>query len=446
MSFESSRYVKEFRQIPEHEKNVERKYPDKESVAYPTYEKAQEMLNDSLEELIVFSDREGESEEIAPLIFDKGNNQSGLTKQLQEVALTGEKDSEGKYYAPLLVRRGHHRAAEMPLPEALVDQRREQYGKANYYSIGLYNVLNVKGLGFLFPESYESRKENYYGKKGQPTVETKASDEEYPWGTQVLGMFDGRLFETLRKNTELIIRHGGRVENILAAYQIEACFFEGELKTIEELKEKGVIPKEAYEDHGEFVPLEVFRLQRSNIRVKDFSSADTEEKKKMLSEVFQSLNKEFKTLQKIEKQSNDEIEKVSINKQLSRMSGEYDQDNHETVGLYLENSAYWVGKNLGIIESLGRFITYYNSGNVTMAAGELVDLDSVDELNAKDHINVPAVVAKDRTLGENLDFQIPPAFLKDIRDALLTLKILAKSVEKTVSLDQSSTRKKMKEA
>lgn len=430
--------IREFRQIPEREKNTNQVYPNEASPARPTYEKLQDLLGgpESLEELLVFSAKVGGQAEAEHALEARGRKE--VSRRLGEITLKGAKDKAGKeLHAALVIRPKHHRAAEAPLPEPLVDERFEQYGQKKYTTVNVFLTLNIKGVGLLFPGGYESRKDEYRGREEEETVATQQSSKEYAWGYNVLGLVDSRMFNVLKDNTEALTRLGARVESIAAAYELKACFYRGELKTVGELKEMGVLPKDSKEK-GKFKPLEIFRLQRVNTRFKDFCEASEEERKLMLQEAFGALNEEAAVLRKMSEESQDPAVKEIVLKQLEHLGGDYSVESSESVRRYLADSAHWIGKNLGILESAGRYMLYFNSGNVTLGAGELVDLDSVDVLKAKENINVPKVEA-----GEGTVYDVPPVILKDIRDSLFAFNMFLKKFEGLAKLDIENLRQEL---
>lgn len=93
----------------------------------------------------------------------------------------------------------------------------------------IYFAISIKGVGYLYPEAYESKKDNYLGKPGDEITLHKS--KEYGWGYNVLGLFDKRNLTPLIENSRELANAGLRCETIAAAFDLKKVFLEEIRKT-----------------------------------------------------------------------------------------------------------------------------------------------------------------------------------------------------------------------
>jgi len=297
----------------------------------------------------------------------------------------------------LLVLEDHHRAAWTSLPKPVMDDTREIIRGRFVQNPEVYNYLNIKGLGYVFPETFESKKDNFKGNVHQPTVGFYETSE-FPWNYNVLGLADKRVLEPILKHTQIMQRLGGRVEKIVAAAQLKQIYFEGKLIPVDDLKKQGVIPSENF-DGKPFEPVQIFRLQRVPYRINDLYKADKIHKLAMLRESFEALNRE------------------------NRVKGDarqYSLNDMESVKSYIKDSVYWIGRNLGLMQGAAYTYGYFNSGNITLGLGELVDIDSMKPLKVDPDNKEVTVYVKNSP--DSYKYKCPPVMGKDIRDGIYSIR------------------------
>lgn len=323
----------------------------------------------------------------------------------------------------------HHRAVNYLPEKNLVEERRLADGSTKELN---YTTVNVKGGGMILPETYDDG-DMVYGVDNPEIIKHDSGD--YPWGYDLLGLMDGRVAQTLQENTDKFIEQGGRVESIAALFAIDAAKYQGKWRTIDELRKmtdeeghliwpktnfteinsvvkeaKSQADKKYLEDLaaegryiGEYQPVIAVRLQRNPYRIKDFDQeVDPAVRRKILVHALNVVSWE----QKLQ------------NKDFPQLSAESWQD----VLVYLKLMASWTAKNLAVLENMGKFMKFFNSGNVTMA-GELVDLDSVVDA-VKKNKDGSFKVKEDNVVGyagNHEEYDLSRFVYKDMRDAIMSL-------------------------
>lgn len=299
----------------------------------------------------------------------------------------------------------HHRAAWLP-----------NVGIADNQD-NIYFQTTIKGLGYLYPEGYQSKKDNFYGKSDSDITVQKSVED--PWGYKVLGLFDRRNIASLIENIQKLKKSGLRCEELAGALEIKKVLLDGEPTDITTLRnylideaKKQSFPQKYLDDLKGFEPALLIRVVRDNTRIQDFCLASIDEKKEILAEVLKRLNQENECLKKEKR---------------------YDSENPESIKIYLEDFFVQSGKNLAIMHNNGAMMTYFNSGNITLSLGEVVDLDSIIFLDK----GFSAHIAPDVETG------IPKGYKKDIRDQIYALgKMLIKAFDDLIKFD-SSLREKL---
>ncbi|OGF25282.1 hypothetical protein A2303_03125 [Candidatus Falkowbacteria bacterium RIFOXYB2_FULL_47_14] len=294
----------------------------------------------------------------------------------------------------------HHRAAWLPDTAIRDDQG------------NIYFETTIKGLGYLYPESYQSKKDNFYGQDNSDiTVQRSVED---PWGYKVLGLFDRRNVSSLIENIKKMKQAGLRCEELAGALDLKKVLLGGEpadaafLKNylIDEAKKQN-FPQKYLDDLKGFEPALLIRVLRDNTRIQDFCSAAIAEKREILTDVFKRLN---------------------LENEYAKKETRYDISDPESIKKYLEDFFAQSGKNLAIMQNNGAMMTYLNSGNITLSLGEVVDLDSIIFLNK----GFSAHITPDAASG------IPKGFKKDIRDQIYALgKMFANAFDGLIRVDGS---------
>ncbi len=267
-------------------------------------------------------------------------------------------------------------------------------GKRATSRVNYYFSLDMKGCGFVHPENFQSKKDGYFKGyfRGIDKEVITVDSEEYEWKYQVLGLFDSRVIESLIENCELINNHGGRAEEVIKVFYLEEIFYQGKKTSIIELQKRKVIPED-------FSPVMVLRASRTPHRIKDLWEAkEPGRQKEMMQDVFEILNKENELLGIDEK---------------------FCLETPESIKSYLLQFCYQIGRNLGVLQKLGKIMVYFNTGNITLALGEIVDLDSIADYDSEEDGAIPDDI-----------YGIPKSVLKDIRDSLFALNRLIKVFEK----------------
>jgi hypothetical protein len=294
----------------------------------------------------------------------------------------------------------HHRAAWFP-KVAMGDKEGN-----------VFFDTTIKGLGYLYPESYRSKKDDFHGESGSDITVQKSVED--PWGYKVLGLFDRRNLGPLLQNIEKLKKAGLRCEEVAAANELKKVLIAGQPKDIKELREyliseakKQNLSQKILDDIKGFEPVLLVRIMRENWRIADFCDATKGEKRKMLADVFKALN-----IEKTQEKENDF----------------YDIDNPESMKKYLEDFFTGSGKNLAIMQNNGAMMTYFNSGNITLSLGEVVDLDSIIFLDKgfSAHITPDA------------ETEVPKGYKKDIRDQIYALgKMFIEAFGDMVEIDKN---------
>ena len=155
-------------------------------------------------------------------------------------------------------------------------------------------------------------------------------------------------------------------------------------------------PRETIDDIENFTPVQIVRLVRENFRIKDFCKASEQERKKMLKDVFQTLN---------------------LENELTKKEKRYDANNPESVKQYLFDYFAQAAKNLAILHNKGKVLYFLNSGNITLSLAEVVDLDSLMTINEETK-EYSVMAENDPERG------VPGGYVKDTRDEIYALSIM----------------------
>lgn len=263
----------------------------------------------------------------------------------------------------------HHRSADLGINTAI----HEKDKKRNH----VYCQIDLKGSGFQFPESYESKK------SGVPRGLMAGTEEafiltgsmETPWGYEPMGLMDERSVDFTIDISDTLSAAGMRTEAVAAVFRLHKLILNGEEVTTKEFKRRNIdrIVEMAKNDEDKehrkeliemakdirdnFQPVLLIRLMRSVLRIRDLAE-EPEKIQSMLNEACRSLNNEARGLEQL---------------------GGYEAETQAGKERLLQKMAYEIGKNLGILQREGYVHMFLHMGNLTLA-GEIVDLDSVEHV------------------------------------------------------------------
>jgi len=283
----------------------------------------------------------------------------------------------------------------------------------------IFFVASVKGVGYLYPETYQSKKDNFYGKKGDKITIHKS--KEYGWGYNILGVFDKRNLAPLVENSRELTEAGVRCETIAVAYDLKEILDNGRIINLKDLRE--YLKKEAeniglskkqIEDLNSFESSQLVRLSREAVRIKDFCEAPYDQKREFLERTFKKLNLENELKGKLLR---------------------YDLQDSNSLKKYLEDFFQQAAENLAILHNHGKIMCYLNSGNITLSLAEVVDLDSIISLTGK-KLAISPLIANVPEKG------IPKGYIKDTRDEIYALGIMfLKGFRDFIEIGQSEREK-----
>ena len=346
---------------------------------------------------------------------DKGYNFSKITEKAgagavgviyenEDVALPFPLEDAGIFVDPggnekIKTHSNHHRAAW-----------REQ--EITDKSGNTYFVITTKGVGYLYPETYTSKKDDYRGHSSQKEISMHKS-KEYGWGYNVLGLFDRRNLAPLIENAREMEASGMRCEKIVGAMEMKKFIINGEVNDISQLRlyllaeaEEADLSEKVKADLTCFEPVQIVRLSREAMRIKDFCESGNAEKEIMLKKTLANLNRENESAGKAER---------------------YDFNDKESIKSYLKDFFAQAGKNLAILHNEGKIMCFLNSGNITLSLAEVVDLDSLIHLTG-DKLILSPLITPDMESG------LPKGYVKDARDEIYALKMLLKSFEEILTI------------
>lgn len=333
----------------------------------------------------------------------------------------------------------HHRSADLDITTA-VKEKITTAGKSVEH---VYNQIDIKGGGFVYPETHVSKKDNISlgSMRNSPEAVFLADSEETPWRYNVLGLVDERMAVQAAERANQLAAAGMRTEAVAGVYRLKEFHLNGKLTTVEdfkkqaalELKSAAVALKKAgntddYEVCVEkiadlkkqFDPVIVVRLMRSVLRWRDLRDAENStERQAMLAEACNSLN----------------IEAEALGKQ-----DHYEFNTREGKETWLKTMGYETGKGIGIMQANGFVHEFLHLGNMTLA-GEIVDLDSVQPMiiykkgRGVKSQHEPFFSVTDTgyayinpEIGEHRQpdpqFGLPKCLLKDFRDACFSFRLL----------------------
>lgn len=341
----------------------------------------------------------------------------------------------------------HHRSADLGVTTPIRERNREN---------AVYTQIDLKGIGFLYPESHESKKDDAPAGSfsGYPEA-VITHNKETSWGYDGLGLMDARLALRAASLAHDLSAAGMRTEAFAAVMKTKKVFIGGDEVDVDRLRAEAVARwkeelratddpfqkeelrakikdvREAYE------PAIAVRLVRSVLRLRDLKDADPMMAKAMMLDACQSLNVEMEALGSSER---------------------FDVSTEAGLQHWAEFVSGWFARNVGIMHGRGQIHQFLHMGNLTLA-GEVVDLDSVASgigkvryqglpevkaaWDAKKSSELPffrAVPQGGYYVGEQAGhhrgpddrFGLPKCIVKDLRDVAFSMRMFLKEVPERV--------------
>lgn len=318
---------------------------------------------------------------------------------------------ESDWWENAIIQTWHHRAHVSPVSNMI------KTGNQVYF------YRSIKWSGFSNPHEYLSKKDDNWTVASQteyktdnvPEIVMKNTSKEYDWKYEVMGCFDDRVFGKLKKRAEELNASWARVEMIAKSWILEEVVYKWEIIWISELKQRWIIPND------EKLKLRQFeRLTRSRFRIKDFCDLEWEEKLEAIKETFALLNKES--------------EELWLWTKYFGHTFKSNPNREKNIHTYLMDTSKNLGKNLAIFFSRWYTMWYMNSGNITLWAWEIVDLDSLralHEIYKSDNIEwwIP--------IKHHENTWLPMEMVKDIRDLTYALNMLIKALWFSLNMKHS---------
>ena len=336
----------------------------------------------------------------------------------------------------------HHRSVDVPMKEPVVHRKKDHSH--------VYCSFDVKGVGFLKPETHASKKDGIERGElaGYPSAYITSHSKETPWGYDALGLFDERMAMTTVKKSEELSALGMRVEAFVALYRLDRVYVDGEVTTLSALKreaaerfmqeradlkatiksmmqnrtrpllEEEILPirkqieqLEVWKDDmmRNFSPVIGIRLMKSVFRIRDLQDATPAQARIMLEEAVANLQTERRLLHQ---------EETVPEFTLSSVEGRE---------AYLTQLAKWFGEGLGILMKTGQSHLFLHMGNLSLA-GEIVDLDSVSKVLRTRQGKVSFGDGANVYTAMHEEYHLPNCLIKDMRDIVFSLKKLVQAL------------------
>lgn len=273
------------------------------------------------------------------------------------------------------------RIVEAPHWRAISKDKIRAEAKTNQ-GVEPYYTITTKGVGYL-----------------KPTLKGKSIDDYEDWNRTdeygfkgAYGLSEKRDYELNNQNlvekTKFLTEAGLRTELYWAVAKVDQLYYQGKLVSVQELKNRGIIPKpKTWQPH-----LGV-RLVKSDYRIAQANEASPERSREIFEKAFAVTNQE------------NQDKKLGLPK--------IKLGNPESEKTYFENFFVNMGSNLAILLNLGYVYYHLHTANVTMAA-EIVDTGPL---------------AHWKTFEDDEDILkkyagVRRGNLKDIRDTIYDLKVI----------------------
>lgn len=233
-----------------------------------------------------------------------------------------------------LVQAPHWRAISQ---EGGISSYRTSHGLEYFYTI------NTKGVGYLKPTLKGGKSLTEYvdwnrvDEYGYPTAYGLAERDDFFTS-------EGDLVEKSKKLTD----EGLRTELYYAIAEVQQVYYQGDLVSVKELKDRKIIPRQK-----SFQPHIGIRLLRTNARIAEVKYSDEKRSRELFQEAFDVFNRETE-----DKKLN--IPKIYLG-------------DPESERIYFKEFFKRMGENVAILQNMGYIGWHMHSANVTLAA-EIVDI------------------------------------------------------------------------
>lgn len=341
----------------------------------------------------------------------------------------------------------HHRSADLGISTVMHERIPARGTRPSAHNV--YVQIDIKGGGFVSPETHESKKHGLQMGElaGSPEAVLQTHSYETASGYDFLGLMDEGMAITTARRAHQLAADGMRTESVAGLYRIKSLRLHGQEVRVKDFlaqavrdlqvladQAKELGDEEEYEEFREkirdlkdreqgYKPVIEVRLMRSVIRLRDLKDADPVLRQEMLEEACRCLN--------IEQQTLGAGTKFEVKTRKGR---------HEWLGFVVES----IGKNLGILHRNGLAHLFMHMGNLTLA-GEVVDLDSVQSVvregrgQGGGQASEPFFSRKNEgyayvnpAVGQHrrpdARFGLPKCIVKDFRDACFSLRMFIKDV------------------
>lgn len=278
------------------------------------------------------------------------------------------------------------------------------------YLSGYYFNANIKGCGFTKP----SVKEGHHLSQYETWTPTEARFGNNFVHFHTLGIAPGQEFllsglpvdfkdNSIVTFSKYLAESGIRTELYWSVVRLKKIPYQGEIYSVEQLKQIGVLP-----DYDDFEPHIGVRLFRTNTRIAE--ALDSEERR---ASIFHEALNVYGLERNMEQGLVNEYGAL-INDNPEESKNLFDPLNKEDQKEFFMNFCYRLGKNLGLLISDGFSHKGLHSANITMAA-EYADIGTMTHLDCFS------------TADRKKYFGVHQAFLKDIRDSAFCIKLLRKA-------------------
>lgn len=262
--------------------------------------------------------------------------------------------------------------------------------------------ISTKGIGYMKPTAKGLDFEQY----DSWTVKDKEGVNDR--GYKVLGLISKEEAEggALIEKSERLVKAGLRTELYWGFAELKRLPFKGEILTVDELRERGVIsPRKTY------YPYEVVRLFKVTNRIAEAAQSD-ERRLGLFEEAFSVFNREAKD-------KNLPLPELSLG-------------NHSHEKIFFGEFFRRMGSNMALLLNIGHDHGYMHSANVTLAA-EIVDVGTIDHWKEEEDQHALKTYEGVRR-----------AHIKDMRDMCYGLRMLINAA-KRADLDYGSRAELRKE-